>query len=172
MFAAASQTSAQSRHRRMHWSMSTRSATQASAQLRHIFAQYMAWWTASPSGWLTCPRTSGCKAIILRMDMAAPREIPVENKRRLARFLLSAKENRRKVLILFLLELVDERDRIVVRRGGPGTWRASRLAVRQPHRGRGKTDRRNAAAPARRGGEGARFQPCRGPGTGGLESRT
>ena len=38
------------RHRRMHWTMSVASAEQASAQLRHIFAQYIRWWTASPSG--------------------------------------------------------------------------------------------------------------------------
>jgi hypothetical protein len=33
--------SAQSQHSRMHWSMSTASAIQASEQLRHIFAQYI-----------------------------------------------------------------------------------------------------------------------------------
>ena len=49
--------------------MSIFSAAQASAQLRHIFAQYIRWWTASPSGWLTWPCTSGCSAIILRMDI-------------------------------------------------------------------------------------------------------
>ncbi len=38
----ASHTSAQSLHRRMHCAMSIASAAQASAQLRHIFAQYMA----------------------------------------------------------------------------------------------------------------------------------
>ncbi len=49
--------------------MSIFSAAQASAQLRHIFAQYIRWWTASPSGWFTWPCTSGCRAIILRMDI-------------------------------------------------------------------------------------------------------
>ena len=57
--AVASQTSAQSRQTRMHWRMSIFSAMQASAQLRHIFAQYIRWWTASPSGWLTWPCTPG-----------------------------------------------------------------------------------------------------------------
>ena len=37
----------------------SQSAAQASAQERHIFAQYIAWCTASPSGWLMWPPTSG-----------------------------------------------------------------------------------------------------------------
>ena len=53
----------------MHCLMSMSSARQASAQLRHIFAQYIKWWIASPSGWLTCPRAFGWRASILRMDM-------------------------------------------------------------------------------------------------------
>jgi hypothetical protein len=47
-------------------------AAQASAQLRHMRAQYIKWCAASPSGWLTWPATSGCRPIILRMDMIAP----------------------------------------------------------------------------------------------------
>ena len=35
---------------RMHWAMSIGSAAQASAHDRHILAQYITWWTASPSG--------------------------------------------------------------------------------------------------------------------------
>jgi hypothetical protein len=35
---------------RTHWRMSIGSAAQASAQLRHIRAQYMRWCAASPSG--------------------------------------------------------------------------------------------------------------------------
>ena len=67
----ASQTSAQSRHTRMHCVMSIISATHASAQLAHILAQYIRWWTASPSGWLTCSPARGWRAIILRMDMVS-----------------------------------------------------------------------------------------------------
>ena len=71
----------------MHCVMSIVSAAQASAQERHIFAQYIAWWTASPSGWLTWPAAAGCKAIILRMDIGDSR-IFVENQRGPAPFLL------------------------------------------------------------------------------------
>jgi peptide deformylase len=41
--------------------MSISSATQASAQLTHIRAQYIKWWAASPSGWFTWPLHVGVK---------------------------------------------------------------------------------------------------------------
>jgi hypothetical protein len=56
---------------RMHWGMSIFSAAQASAQLVQIAAQNMAWRTASASGSLRWPPTSGWAAIILAIDMAA-----------------------------------------------------------------------------------------------------
>ena len=49
-FRGAGVADAGAQHERMHWRMSMPSAEQASAQLRHIFAQYIKGCTASPSG--------------------------------------------------------------------------------------------------------------------------
>src|SRR3546814_7460893 len=63
--------SAQSRQARIHCRRSIFSATQASAQLVQMAEQNMACRTASASGSLSFPATSGWAAIIWAMDMTA-----------------------------------------------------------------------------------------------------